>query len=154
LSQSTHIKLPIALHARLKALALQRGMTMTELIADLIDREIEDGKLPDVASGCDLEVSRDFEATRDTIPLHAGPKTLAVMTLDQARHVPAALEEVIIGEKVIGIALQSGGLIIRRIGTGTSLEPDFHDPRKHHVVTSLIARGLARKIRIAINQIR
>jgi hypothetical protein len=99
-------------------------------------------------------VSRDFETTGNTITLHAGTNTLAVMTLDQVRHVAAALEEVFTGEKVISIGLQSGGFIIRRIGTGIILEPDVNNPRKHHLLTSLIARGLARKSRIAINQIR
>lgn len=146
MKQNTLLRLPVPLHTRLKELAKYRGVTMVQLIADMLDQAANAGDIADKTPGFDIEV------TARGVTLHAGDDLVAVMTVEQARSMASALEEVAEQPKLVGVVAEDGIVTIRRRGTGISVEPDLHGQFERFVLAPEIARDVARQIRKAARE--
>ncbi|MDX6806436.1 hypothetical protein [Terrihabitans rhizophilus] len=136
------IRLPAERGLQLKLIAKDLGVTLTEAIETLINREIEAGRLEDQLPLWDIDVFTDgiiFDA-----PTFALPKLTAQQALNVANAVDKVIERaekggfnlILEGEKVLTIA---------RIGRGIT----FASGEKAESVTVMMAQDLARQLRTA-----
>lgn len=149
MKQSALLKLPLPLHAQLKALAKARDTTMVQLIAVLVDQAATAGEIPDETPGFIIDVSGRL------ISLAAGSDQIAVMTADEARELADTLERVTQSKPVTRV-VESGGVSngsVRRRGTGISIEPSIGASTRSYVVAPSVASSLARQIRKTVSTI-
>jgi hypothetical protein len=157
MKQSTHIKVPAPLHARLKTLAERRGVTMVDLIHGVVRQAIDSGELADEVPGLKVDRLLDMDAeehgpfVRITTP--AGE--LPMLTQDDARAVAKRLAEAMPSDAVVDHHRldKRGRWIVRYRGTAIELmggDYETPDDKLTRVVLSVpLARDFARQIMAA-----
>lgn len=61
MAQSHNLKIPVTLHAQLKALAAKRGVTMVDVIRHTVRQAIVNGELPDEVPGITIDFDNDLD---------------------------------------------------------------------------------------------